>query len=205
MISNWSFNFISKGESASVNPSGYGAALEPWPCPDGRANPSLLLLWLKEHLQEHRGCASLPFQGRPAYCLYRRLAPAAIHTNSWSGAKPPEPPIPPAPKGELRKGEHMRKERMFAMRMSKLDYDCIQHKAEQAGMSMTAFITASALDKNITVVDGLDKVLAELKAIGKNLNQLTILCNMGRITCLDLTEIKSSFGTVFDYLYNRME
>jgi len=94
---------------------------------------------------------------------------------------------------------------MFAMRMSKLDYDRIQHKAEQAGMSMTAFITASALDKNITVVDGLDKVLAELKAIGKNLNQLTTLCNMGRITCLDLTEIKSSFGTAFDYLYNRME
>lgn len=97
------------------------------------------------------------------------------------------------------------KDKMFAMRMSKLDYDRIQHKAEQAGMSMTAFITASALGKNITVVDGLDKVLAELKAIGKNLNQLTTLCNMGRITCLDLTEIKSSFGTVFDYLYERME
>lgn len=70
---------------------------------------------------------------------------------------------------------------------------------------MTAFITASALGKNITVVDGLDKVLAELKAIGKNLNQLTTLCNMGRITCLDLTEIKSSFGKVFDYLYDRMD
>jgi hypothetical protein len=55
------------------------------------------------------------------------------------------------------------------------------------------------------VVDGLDKVLIELKAIGKNLNQLTTLCNMGRITCLDLTEIKSSFGAVFDYLYERME
>ncbi len=94
---------------------------------------------------------------------------------------------------------------MFAMRMSQPDYDRIQHKAEQAGMSMTGFITASALGKNIVVVDGLDKVIVELKAIGKNLNQLTILCNMGRITCLDLTEIKSSFGTVFDYLYERME
>lgn len=99
----------------------------------------------------------------------------------------------------------MKKEKMFAMRMSQPDYDRIQHKAEQAGMSMTAFITASALGKNITVVDGLDKVITELKAIGKNLNQLTVLCNMGRITCLDLTEIKSSFGTVFDYLYERME
>jgi len=99
----------------------------------------------------------------------------------------------------------MSKEKMFAMRMSQMDYDRIQHKAGQAGMSMTGFLTASALDKNIVVVDGLDKVLAELKAIGKNLNQLTTLCNMGRITCLDLTEIKSSFGTVFDYLYDRMD
>ena len=99
----------------------------------------------------------------------------------------------------------MSKEKMFAMRMSQMDYDRIQHKAGQAGMSMTGFITASALDKIIVVVDGLDKVIAELKAIGKNLNQLTTLCNMGRITCLDLTEIKSSFGKLFDYLYDRMD
>jgi archaellum biogenesis ATPase FlaH len=99
----------------------------------------------------------------------------------------------------------MSKEKMFAMRMNQTDYDRIQNKAKQAGMSMTSFITASALDKNIVVVDGLDKVIAELKAIGKNLNQLTTLCNMGRINCLDLSEIKSSFGKVFDYLYNRMD
>jgi hypothetical protein len=99
----------------------------------------------------------------------------------------------------------MSKKKMFAMRMSRTDYDRIQHKAKQAGMSMTSFITASALDKNIVVVDGLDKVIAELKAIGNNLNQLTILSNMGRINCLDLSEIKSSFGKVFDYLYDRMD
>ena len=99
----------------------------------------------------------------------------------------------------------MSKEKMFAMRMRQTDCDRIQHKAGQAGMSMTGFLTASALGKNIVVVDGLDKVLAELKAIGKNLNQLTTLCNMGRITFLDLTEIKSSFGKVFDYLYDRMD
>jgi len=94
---------------------------------------------------------------------------------------------------------------MFAMRMSQADYDRIQHKAGEAGMSMTGFITASALNKKIVVVDGLDTVLAELKAIGRNLNQLTTLCNMGRITCLDLTEIKKGFGAVFDSLYDLMD
>ena len=99
----------------------------------------------------------------------------------------------------------MKKEKMFAMRMSQADYDRIQHKAGQACMNMTGFLTAAALDKNIVVVDGLDNAIAELKAIGRNLNQLTTLCNMGRITCLDLMEIKKGFGTVFDFLYDLMD
>ncbi|MCX7747217.1 MAG: hypothetical protein N2645_10055, partial [Clostridia bacterium] len=63
------------------------------------------------------------------------------------------PNLPPAPKGgqKQRKDERMRKEKMFAMRMSQQDYDRIQHKAGQAGMSMTGFLTAAALDKKIVV------------------------------------------------------
>ena len=36
--------------------------------------------------------------------------------------------------------------------------------------------------------------------IGRNLNQLTTLCNMGKITALDLSEVKQGFGAVFDLL-----
>ena len=99
----------------------------------------------------------------------------------------------------------MRKEKMIAMRMSQQDYDRIQYKAGQAGLSMTGFLTASALDKNIVVINGLDKVTVELKAIGRNLNHLTTLCNMGKIQCLDLKEIKTGFGAVFDSLYDLMD
>lgn len=94
---------------------------------------------------------------------------------------------------------------MFAMRMSQSDYDRIQYKAGKAGKSMTGFITASALGKNIVVVNGLDKATTELKAIGRNLNQLTTLCNMGKIQCLDLKEFKTGFGAVFDSLYDLMD
>ena len=45
-------------------------------------------------------------------------------------------------------------------------------------MNFTEFITASALNKRITVIEGLDGVLKEQKAIGRNLNQLTTLCNI---------------------------
>jgi len=51
----------------------------------------------------------------------------------------------------------------------------------------------------------MDKVSAELKGIGRNLNQLTALCNMGRIQCLDLSSVKKDFGAVFDSLYDLMD
>ena len=46
------------------------------------------------------------------------------------------------------------------------------------------YLTACALEKEIVRVDGLDDLLSELKAQGRNLNQLTTLANMGRITVL---------------------
>ena len=99
----------------------------------------------------------------------------------------------------------MRKEKMFAMRMSMTDYERIRHKAEQAGMSMTGLLTSSALGKTIVVVNGLDKATTELKAIGRNLNQITTLCNMGKIRCPDLNAVQKGFGAVFDSLYGLMD
>ena len=88
------------------------------------------------------------------------------------------------------------------MRMSESDYAFIKRKADKAKMDMTGYFTVSALDKEIVVIEGLEKVLSELKAIGRNLNQLTTLCNMGKIKCPELTEVRQDFGTVFDFLYD---
>lgn len=96
----------------------------------------------------------------------------------------------------------MKKSKMFTMRISESDYAFIKHRADKAKMDMTGYFTASALEQKIVVVEGLDKVLFELKAIGRNLNQLTTLCNMGKIQCLDLEKIRQDFGTVFDRLYD---
>ena len=87
---------------------------------------------------------------------------------------------------------------MFCFRLSERDYLAIQTKAERARLSMTAFITNAALNKPIVVIDGLNSFLAELKAIGRNLNQLTILGNMGKVQIADLGEAKARLGAVFD-------
>ena len=87
------------------------------------------------------------------------------------------------------------------MRFNEAEFQRIQRNAAKAKMNVTEYITASALNRKIIIVDGLDPAIAELKSIGRNLNQLTTLCNMGRIQCLDLNEIKQSMGAIFDTLY----
>ena len=89
------------------------------------------------------------------------------------------------------------KSKMFAFRISERDYLTIQSKAIKAKQSMTGFITNSALDKRITVVEGLDETARELKAIGRNLNQLTTLCNMGKIQSLDLNNTKEQLRQIY--------
>jgi len=43
-------------------------------------------------------------------------------------------------------------------------------------------------------VDGLDEILAEVKAQGRNLNQLTTLANMGRIQILRSDELIDGYA-----------
>ena len=76
----------------------------------------------------------------------------------------------------------------------------IQYRAKQAGMTVTDYLVTCALDKEIIQVNGLDEILSELKAQGRNLNQLTTLANMGRIQFLRSDELIDRYAD----LYQRM-
>ena len=88
------------------------------------------------------------------------------------------------------------------MRFRESDYAAIKKKAEKVNMNFTEFVTAAALNKPITVINGLSDVLKEQKAIGRNINQLTTLCNMGKIVCPDLQELKQQYTEVLATLNN---
>ena len=89
---------------------------------------------------------------------------------------------------------------MIAMRFRENDYASIKKKAEKVNMNFTEFVTAAAMNKPITVINGLSEVLKEQKAIGRNINQLTTLCNMGKIVCPDLQELKQQYAEVLTTL-----
>ena len=49
-------------------------------------------------------------------------------------------------------------------------------------------------------MDGLDKVLSELKAQGRNLNQLTTLAHMGKITVVYGNRLAEGYGRISEQL-----
>ncbi|MDE6955621.1 MAG: plasmid mobilization relaxosome protein MobC [Oscillospiraceae bacterium] len=77
-----------------------------------------------------------------------------------------------------------KKTEIITARITLADKKAIRQRAKTAGMTVTDYLTTCALGKKIVRVGGLDDLLSELKAQGRNLNQLTTLANMGRITVL---------------------
>ena len=60
---------------------------------------------------------------------------------------------------------------------------------------------ACSLGKKIIVVEDLPQAISEMKAIGRNLNQLATLANMGRITSVRLDEAREMFGKIYEMLF----
>ncbi len=62
------------------------------------------------------------------------------------------------------------------------------------------YLTTCALGREIVRVEGLDDLLSELKAQGRNLNQLTTLANMRRITVLRGDDLLNEYTRLCDTL-----
>ncbi len=77
-----------------------------------------------------------------------------------------------------------RKTEIVTMRMAPHTKEVLQEKAREADMTLTTYLCICGLGQQIVRVDGLDEVLHELKAQGRNLNQLTTLVNMGKLKVL---------------------
>lgn len=77
-----------------------------------------------------------------------------------------------------------KKTEIITLRVTPQTKDRIRAKAQELGLTVTDYLCLCGLGKRIVRVDGLDKILSELKAQGRNLNQLTTLANMGKVTIL---------------------
>lgn len=88
------------------------------------------------------------------------------------------------------------KNKKLSIRISDVDLQKIHKKAEQARLTFTDYVTRACLGKQIFVIDGLDEIIRQQKAIGRNLNQLTTLANMGRVNFVNLSELTEQVTAV---------
>ena len=92
------------------------------------------------------------------------------------------------------------KNRKLSIRISDADLQQVHEKAEQANLSVTDYVTTCCLGKEIVVIDGLDEVIRQQKGIGRNLNQLTTLANMGKVKVVYLQELTDAYAAVSSLL-----
>ena len=86
------------------------------------------------------------------------------------------------------------------VRLTPEQYAGICARAEMAQMTPSAYIRAAAMRHKVTVVDGLKELAHELKGLGRNLNQLTILAHQGRFSAPDLHGMIRALDRVYDKL-----
>lgn len=93
-----------------------------------------------------------------------------------------------------------KKEKRITLRLTPEQYVSVTAKAKAAQMPVGAYVRAAALRHKVVVVDGLKEITHELKGIGRNINQLVTLCNMGRITEVRLDDTWQALARIHHQL-----
>lgn len=96
------------------------------------------------------------------------------------------------------------KDKRITFRVSQEQYEMISQKANSAQMSVGTYVRAAALKHKIVRVEGLKEIVHELKAIGRNLNQLTTLANMGQVDTVDLSRLTEQMNNIYEQIYALM-
>ena len=64
----------------------------------------------------------------------------------------------------------------------------IMKKVDASDLSISEYLRRCALDKPVIVMEGVDRIAHELRAIGNNLNQITRAVNSGYVQAVNLQE-----------------
>ena len=99
----------------------------------------------------------------------------------------------------------MKKDTTFSIRISSEDLATIRQKAKDARLSQSEYVTRCCLGRQIVIMDGLKEVLQQQRAIGNNLNRLTVLANMGRVKAVDLDRTAQELATISSTLRDIQE
>ena len=85
-------------------------------------------------------------------------------------------------------------------RATEEEKDRIMKKVDASDLSISEYLRRCALDKPVIVMEGVDQIAYELRAIGNNLNQITRAVNSGYIQAVNLKETEEVLGQLWQSL-----
>ena len=84
----------------------------------------------------------------------------------------------------------------IAIRVTEKEYEAICKKASRAKLDLTNYLIAAGMNKDIKIVEGITEMLPELKRIGNNLNQITVLAHTKKISAVNLEDATMEFRNI---------
>ena len=94
----------------------------------------------------------------------------------------------------------MKKDKQLNIRISEKDYNYIKERSKRANLTITGYVTKSALNKKILVADGYKEFVGELRKIGININQLAKNSNLGINTNSDICKFQKDISNIWQSL-----
>ena len=94
------------------------------------------------------------------------------------------------------------KNRRLEIRLTEDELYEIDNRSKKLRMSRSKFLLQAALHQKIIVLDStsIKQLTSELRKIGININQIAILCNMGKLECVHIEDTKSEIKKVWEEL-----
>ena len=80
----------------------------------------------------------------------------------------------------------MKKEEFIRIRVAEWQKKYISLQAEKAHKSLCQYVRDAAMDKDVTVIDGVDDLICELRRQGNNLNQLVVMARQGHVELVNM-------------------
>ena len=97
--------------------------------------------------------------------------------------------------------ENRKRNETLTIRLTKAEKSAIRTKARKAKLNLTDYIIAASLQTEITVAEDVKPLIAELKRIGNNLNQIAVKVNSGAFHSADFQDVIDLQRMVYEEVY----
>ena len=82
------------------------------------------------------------------------------------------------------------------IRIAEDDLSILRDKADKAKLSLTDYLTYCGIGRQIFIVDGIDELNRQHRALGNNINQLARLANSGQVNVIGLDEFLTEYQSI---------